>query len=134
MRPAKFTFAAVIAAILAAPGVATAQKAQNIIRIALPEPIKRLDPYHFPVRDANFYTREIFEPLIRYHEGDGKFIPALAKSWVRIDATTLEFELRDDITFTNGNPFEADDVVKILAWRNDPKTRLEFKGDRKSVV
>ena len=128
MRPAKFTFAAVIAAILAAPGVATAQKAQNIIRIALPEPIKRLDPYHFPVRDANFYTREIFEPLIRYHEADEKFIPALAKSWVRIDPTMLEFELRDDITFTNGNPFEADDVVKILAWRNDPKTRLAFKG------
>ena len=23
---------------------------------------------------------------------------------------------------------DADDVVKILDWRNDPKTRLEFKG------
>lgn len=107
---------------------ALAQKNQDTVRIALPEPVKRIDAYHFPVKDANFYTREIFEPLIRYHEADGKFVPALARSWKRIDPTTIEFELRDDIKFTNGNSFDAEDVVKILAWRNDPKTRLEFKG------
>jgi peptide/nickel transport system substrate-binding protein len=115
-----------VLALSACPAIA--QKSQNIVRIALPEPIKGFDPYYFPVRDANFYTYEIYEPLIRYHEGEGEFIPALAKSWRRIDPTTLEFDLRDDIKFTNGDAFEADDVVKLLAWRNNPKTRLQFKG------
>ena len=128
MSDGKWRTLALCLALSATAIPAAAQQAQNIVRIALPEPIKRLDAYHFPVKDANFYTREIFEPLIRYHEGDAKFIPALAKTWKRVDPTTIEFELRDNIRFTNGNAFDADDVVKILAWRNDPKTRLEFKG------
>ena len=128
MKPILSVWACALLGVFALAPSASAQKSQNIVRIALPEPIKSLDAYHFPVKDANFYTREIFEPLIRYHEGEGRFVPALAKSWTRIDATTLEFELREDIRFTNGNPFDADDVVKILDWRNDPKTRLEFKG------
>jgi peptide/nickel transport system substrate-binding protein len=109
-------------------GPALAQKAQNTVRIALPEPVRSFDPYHFPVRDANFYNDQIYESLIRYHESEGKFIPALAKAWRRVDPTTIEFDLRDDIKFTNGNSFEADDFITLLAWRNDPKTRLQFKG------
>jgi peptide/nickel transport system substrate-binding protein len=37
--------------------------------------------------------------------------PDLATSWEFISPTTLVFELRDDVTFHNGQPFTAEDVV-----------------------
>ena len=38
----------------------------------------------------------------------------LAKSFKWVDETTLEFELRPGITFHNGDPFTADDVVYTI--------------------
>ncbi|MEW6457592.1 MAG: ABC transporter substrate-binding protein [Bacillota bacterium] len=52
----------------------------------------------------------IFETLI-WKDAKG-FVPALAKSW-RYDeaANAYVFELRDDVTWHDGRPFTADDVV-----------------------
>lgn len=52
----------------------------------------------------------IFETLI--WKDAGGFVPALAKSW-RYDeaANAYVFELRDDVTWHDGRPFTADDVV-----------------------
>ncbi len=116
-----------LAALLTLGGPAFAQKSKGIVRIAEGEPIKGIDTYNFPVKDAMFFAYHVFEPLARYDERVGKFVPALARSWKRVDPTTLEFELRDDIKFTNGDPVSADDVVNILTWRIDPKVRLAFK-------
>lgn len=42
---------------------------------------------------------------------DQKHIPALAKSWkVSPDWTFIDFQLRDDVKFHNGDPFTAEDV------------------------
>lgn len=40
-----------------------------------------------------------------------KIIPALAISWERTAPTTWRFNLRKDVTFHDGSPFSADDVV-----------------------
>jgi peptide/nickel transport system substrate-binding protein len=62
-------------------------------------------------------TYSIFDTLIRrdfLHPGPGgaaKFLPGLATSWKRIDATTMEFELRKGVKFHNGEEFTADDVL-----------------------
>ncbi len=37
--------------------------------------------------------------------------PLLAESWTWLDPTTLQFKLRDDVTFSDGTPFTANDVV-----------------------
>ena len=117
----------VVCALVALGGPASAQKGKNTVRIAEGEPIKGIDTYNFPVKDAMFFAYHVFEPLARYDEESGKFVPALAKSWTRVDPITLEFDLRDDIKFTNGDPVSADDVVNILTWRIDPNVRLAFK-------
>jgi peptide/nickel transport system substrate-binding protein len=57
----------------------------------------------------------------------GKIEPLLAKSWTRINPTTLEFELRDDVTWHDGEKFTAADVVSTLQWLIDPATVLRFK-------
>jgi peptide/nickel transport system substrate-binding protein len=45
---------------------------------------------------------------------DGTLGPALALSWDSTDAKTWQFKLRKDVTFHNGQPFTAADVVASL--------------------
>ncbi|OII05331.1 ABC transporter substrate-binding protein [Curtobacterium sp. MCBA15_008] len=54
---------------------------------------------------------------------DGKPVPALAESWkTSDDGTTLTFTLRDDVTFTDGTPFDAAAVVANIEHVQDPAT------------
>lgn len=103
---------------------AMAQKATDTIRIAMNFPVKRLSPYYQPDIEAGMFFRLLEEPLVRFDEREGKFLPALAASWKRIDDRTLEFELRDGVKFHNGNVLTADDAVYMMNWRTDPKLRV----------
>jgi peptide/nickel transport system substrate-binding protein len=40
--------------------------------------------------------------------------PALATSRQQVDPTTIDFTLRHGVTFQNGDPFTADDVVYTI--------------------
>ena len=53
-----------------------------------------------------------YETLIRrdYRNNDA-LVPMLAASWTQVSDTEWEFTLRDDVTFHNGAPMTADDVV-----------------------
>ncbi|WP_420370294.1 ABC transporter substrate-binding protein [Curtobacterium sp. L1-20] len=54
---------------------------------------------------------------------DGKPVPALAKSWTTSDdGRTLTFRLRDDVSFTDGTPFDAAAVVANIEHVQDPAT------------
>lgn len=49
----------------------------------------------------------VYEPLVKY-QADGSVIPWLAKSWTHsADGKTRTFTLRDDVTFSNGEAFDA---------------------------
>jgi peptide/nickel transport system substrate-binding protein len=53
----------------------------------------------------------VFDGLTRYDES-GQLIPHLAESWtVSEDGLTIQFRLRQGITWHDGEPFTADDVV-----------------------
>lgn len=54
---------------------------------------------------------------------DGRPVPALAESWTTSDdGKTLTFRLRDDVTFTDGTPFDAAAVVANIEHVQDPAT------------
>src|ERR1051326_3176627 len=44
----------------------------------------------------------------------GKIGPELATSWTLINDTTWEFKLRNDVKWSDGSPFTADDVVATI--------------------
>jgi peptide/nickel transport system substrate-binding protein len=52
----------------------------------------------------------------------------LAKSWSQPDATTYELELKDNVTWHDGQEFTADDVVYTLNYITDPKVKLRLKA------
>ena len=121
-----FVIAAAAAALFCNIPDAAAQKSRDTLRVAATEPFKFVDGYYFPTPEGRFVTDEVYDSLIGYDVRKRAFTPALAKSWKRIDDTTLEFELRDDVKFHNGNKFGPDDVVYIANWLLDPNTKLPF--------
>jgi peptide/nickel transport system substrate-binding protein len=76
-----------------------------------------LDPYLHLSNVGTRVTYSMFDNLIErdFLAGDtpgagSGLNPMLAESWERIDDLTLEFHLREDVTFHNGDPLTAEDV------------------------
>lgn len=55
-------------------------------------------------------SEQINEKLIEFGP-EGQFEPRLASSWEQIDDTTLELTLEEGVTFTNGEPFNAESAA-----------------------
>lgn len=77
-----------------------------------------LDPHRAPGNSAQVLMA-VFDGLTRLDE-DGNLQPALAESWEAISDTTWIFDLRDDVTFHNGEKFDAEVVIANLARMSDP--------------
>jgi len=73
-----------------------------------------MDPHFFNLGPNNGLTSYVFEPLIRFDPNSSRS-PALAVSWKAIDEKTWEIKLREGVTFHDGSPFTADDVVFSFA-------------------
>ncbi len=108
---------------------AFAQKSQDTLRLAVNNPFAVLSSYELPIDEASNFSREVYDYLLMYDEYNKKFIPSLAKSWTRIDAQTIEFELRDDVKFHNGDKFDASDVKATVDYLIDPKSKITFPGN-----
>ena len=109
-------------------GPAWANRANDTLTVAVHDWWSTLDPYQFPLDEANVFYTIVYETLIGYDERAQKIIPRLAKAWRQVDDKTVEFDLRDDVTFHNGDHFSADDVVATINYLIDPKVPLRFKN------
>jgi len=107
---------------------ASAQKSSDTIKLTVQEGFPILDPYHAPSNEANQWSRDVYGRMVVYDESKRQMIGELVKSWKRVDDQTLEFELRDDIVFTSGNKFTADDVIYTLNYVADPAINIRFKA------
>ena len=72
-----------------------------------------IDPHALNVTSNNNIAEQIFDPLVR-RDARLRPIPGLAESWRSLDDLTWEFRLRKNVTFHDGSPFTADDVVFSL--------------------
>jgi peptide/nickel transport system substrate-binding protein len=88
--------------------------AQRTLNIAVGGAFSSMDPHYFNLGPNNVLTSYVFEPLLRFNP-QFQPEPSLAESWKPIDATTWELKLRAGVTFTDGTPFTADDVVFTFA-------------------
>ncbi len=100
--------------VLALPALALAcalvSSEAKTLRWASQGDILTLDPHAQNEGLNNSWIDHIYEPLVTR---DKKMAvePALATSWTQINPTTTRFKLRSKVTFHDGAPFDADDVV-----------------------
>jgi peptide/nickel transport system substrate-binding protein len=110
-------FGMALAAVLlgAVPGPAHAQKSADTLRIAWRDAVSTLDPYYNQQRTGLILAHHLFDGLVHRDPETFTLRPLLATSWRYTDDTTLEFELRRGVTFHDGSPFTADDVVYTVS-------------------
>ncbi|MCD6075853.1 MAG: transporter substrate-binding protein, partial [Rhodospirillales bacterium] len=106
---------------------ALAQKAKDTLRVPLSEPIAGLTIYLNSNVEMEYSVNAVQDTLIVFDEKENKFAPLLAKSWKRIDDRTVEFDLRDDVTWHDGEKFDSADVKNTLEWATDPEVKLRNK-------
>jgi peptide/nickel transport system substrate-binding protein len=104
-----------VPAAAAAPADQAAARADTL-NIAIPGPIQdptNLNIYAPSVSRSNTGIHQmIYEYFFYYNLQTGEFIPWLAESYqYSPDYTSLTVKLRDGVTWNDGQPFNADDVV-----------------------
>jgi peptide/nickel transport system substrate-binding protein len=96
------TLAAVLA--LALPAAAVT------LRIANQGDALSMDPHSLNESLQITVVENVYEPLI-WRDDKFKLTPMLATSWKQTAPTVWRFELRKGVTFHDGTPFTADDVI-----------------------
>ncbi|PZP45170.1 MAG: ABC transporter substrate-binding protein [Azospirillum brasilense] len=70
-----------------------------------------LDPFQVYWLEHRVVLRNVAESLTDQDPGTGEIIPWLAKAWsISEDGLAYTFALRDDVSFSNGTPFDAQAV------------------------
>ena len=116
-------FALALATSCLAPLAASAQT----LRIALASEPTAVDPHYHDLTPNNALVQHIFDSLVRQDEQQ-KLLPGLATSWENDGMNRWTFKLRDGVTFSNGKPFTAEDVVFTFCrtLKNETKVSDSF--------
>lgn len=87
---------------------------------------------------TTYQIRNIYDPLTDRDGSTGEIIPALATEWGNVDELTWEFNLRDDVTFHNGEKFNAEavkyNIDYILDESNNSAYRSRWSNVEKAEV
>ncbi len=114
---------------------ATAQAKDLTIGVAS-EP-SSVDPHYHNLGPNNSAARNIYDRLINM-DAKMQLTPALALSWKALDDTTWEIKLRKGVTFHDGTPFTAEDVVftfdRIPHVPNSPSAFTKFSKTFASIT
>jgi peptide/nickel transport system substrate-binding protein len=98
------------------------------LRIGTSSEPSAMDPHFHNTTPNKAVARIIFEPLV-FQDERQQLQPGLAESWRAINDVTWEFTLRKGVTFHDGSPFTADDVVFTFARAPDvPRSPSSFAG------
>jgi peptide/nickel transport system substrate-binding protein len=101
---------AILSSGLALAGLLTAGSAAQELKIGLSTEPTALDPQYHNLGPNNQIAAHIFEPLVN-QDGDQNQVPGLAVAWYPLNADYWEFKLRPNVSFHDGSPFTAADVV-----------------------
>ena len=80
-----------------------------------------MDPQKTGLAATGRILANVFDPLVWRFPGDDTIYPGLAESWeLSADGLEYTFHLRTDVTFHNGEPFDANAVKYTFDRLNDP--------------
>ena len=121
IRTGKLLASAAVLALVSFGAVAQ----ENTFRYATTGDILGLDPHMHNHGTTNAVKGMIYGALV-HRKYDLTLEPDLAESWENIDDVTWEFKLREGVTFHDGTPFTADDV--LYSFRRITQAGSEMSG------
>ena len=93
---------------------------QGTLTIGIASDINELDPQQQNDQINNNCIALTHQTLVFLSNEDNEYLPSLAESWEWTDDTHLVFNLVQNATFSDGTPFNADDVVFTYEKAMDP--------------
>lgn len=114
-------------AVAGTSGAAVAGKSNDTLVYASDSEPENVSPYHNNLREGVIIARHVFDNLIYRDPKTGKYAPQLATNWKWVDTTTLDLTIRSGVTFHNGDPLTADDVVFTLNYVVNPDSKVITK-------
>lgn len=98
-------------------------KSGGTLRVSTSSDTTTLDLHSISHGNTQWLGRILFDCLV-YQDEQGTITPWLAKSWdISPDGKTYTFHLRDDVTFSDGEKFNARAVQVNLEHMRDPATK-----------
>jgi peptide/nickel transport system substrate-binding protein len=82
--------------------------------VAWRDAIPDIDPYYNALRTGLVLAHHVWDCLVDRDPDTFQIRPLLATTWRQVDGTTIDFTLRSGVTFHDGSPFTADDVVYTI--------------------
>jgi len=111
-------------------GVAAAQKSGETLRWASTSSIATMDPYYQHQREQMIVNGQlVWDTLVFRDPETGAIKPLLAKSWRWVGDTALEFTLRDDVKWHDGQPLTVDDAVYTFNYVSDPNNKISVPSN-----
>ena len=110
------------AAVAPMAGVWSVEGAEKVLTIAVPNNPSTFDPVNAANHDAMVVSQTIFENLVEV-DPDGTLRPQLAAAMPKMsaDRRVYTFDLRDDVSFQDGQKLTAEDVKYSFEYVVDPK-------------
>ncbi|MDR1043399.1 MAG: ABC transporter substrate-binding protein, partial [Clostridiales Family XIII bacterium] len=117
----------------------------DTLKLAIPNEIGSLDSAFAYDFTTNPVVTNISEGLLLL-DNAGELHPLLAESWEEVDPTTYVYNIRSDVTFSDGSPMTMDDVMfslerygkedlaSYLGWMYDSVESIEATGDWQVTV
>ncbi|MEZ5663868.1 MAG: ABC transporter substrate-binding protein [Burkholderiaceae bacterium] len=129
MTHKKILAGAIVTAALATAATVSAQT----VRIGNQGDALSMDPHSLNESLQLSVTGNVYEPLVD-RDADLKLVPGLATSWKQTSPTVWRFELRKGVTFHDGKPFTADDVLFTFARASGEGSDMKsYTNDVKEV-
>ena len=97
-----------------------AGKKDDVLNMAWEKELETLNRYYQSAREGVILSFHIYDTPLYRDPATGEYKGCLAKSYKWINDLTIDLELREGITFQNGEKFDADDVVFTINHMNDP--------------
>ncbi len=124
----------ILSTALLCPLAAGAANAADL-HIALSSEPTAVDPHYHDLGPNNALAEHIFSALTATDD-DHNLQPQLASSWETTDDNTWVFHLRDDVKFSDGSAFDANDVIFTFCrvMKNESSVAGSFQGDIKNMA
>src|SRR5262249_28396203 len=105
-------------------------KAKDTIRVGFYEPVRLVDHFYEAGPEGVVAGRMVFDNLVNFDATKKEYVSGVASAWKQIDDKTMEFTIRDDIKFTDGEKLTIDDVKYSFDFMMDPKAKYRFQDTR----